>query len=267
MAYEGDIGKGGVVAGGRPREASIRDLLTKGKTLFNAWISLGIAYSVELAGEAGADLVTIDQQHGIGGNAELLACLTAASASGIPALVRVAKNDFGLVGRALDAGAQGVMCPMINTPEDARAFVEAVKYPPVGARSMGPYRGRLLIPDYIKNANGWTIACGQIETKTALGNLDAIFTTPGFDMVCVGPNDLAFTLSGGAHADIRAPETEAAIDLILAKCREHGVIAGIFANDADYAKSMIAKGWQVVAMANDARWLASGARAARAVFD
>ena len=267
MAYEGETIKPGVRAGGRPREASIRELLTSGKALFNAWVSLGVAHSVELAAEAGADVVTIDQQHGIGGNAEMLACLGAAAASGLPAFVRVARNDFGLIGRALDAGAQGVVCPMINTGEDAVAFVEAVKYPPVGARSMGPYRARLAIPDYIQNANGWTLACGQIETKTAVGNLDAIFSTPGFDMVCVGPNDLAFTLSGGAHADIRAPETEAAIDVILAKCKEHGVIAGIFANDAEYAKSLIAKGWQVVAVTSDTRWLAAGAKAARAAFD
>jgi 4-hydroxy-2-oxoheptanedioate aldolase len=267
MAYEGDA-KGSLPrTGERLRETSIRELLTSARALFNAWISLGVGYSVELAAEAGADLITIDQQHGIGGNAEMLACLTASAACGLPALVRVARNDFGLIGRALDGGAQGVVCPMINTAEDARAFVEAVKYPPVGARSMGPYRARLAIPDYLMKANGFTIACGQIETKTALGNLDAIFSTAGFDMVCVGPNDLAFTLSGGAHADIRAPETEAAIDHILAKCREHGVIAGIFANDADYAKALIAKGWQVVAVTSDTRWLSMGARAARAAFD
>jgi 4-hydroxy-2-oxoheptanedioate aldolase len=253
--------------GSQPRAESIRDKVAKGKALFNGWVSLGVAHSVELAAEAGADMVTIDQQHGIGGNSELVACLTAATAARLPAVVRVAWNDFGLIGRALDAGAHGVICPMINTAEDARAFVHAMKYPPVGGRSMGPYRARLALPDYVQNANGWTIACGQIETKTALDNLDAIFSTPGFDMICVGPNDLALTLSNGAHANIRAPETEAAVDLILAKCKEHGVIAGIFANDNDYAKAMIAKGWQSIALATDARWLLAGAKLARAAFD
>ncbi|NJM35563.1 MAG: hypothetical protein HC850_13655 [Rhodomicrobium sp.] len=242
----------------------IRAKLAEGKTLFNAWLSLGSPFVVELAAEAGADIVTIDQQHGIGGHAELLACVTAAGAAGVPSLVRVALNDFGLVGRALDAGAHGVICPMTNTAADARAFVEAVKYPPLGLRSLGPYRAGLALPDYVRAANGWTVACGQIETRTALDNIDGILAVPGLDMIYAGPNDLALTISGGAHSDVRAPEVIAALDLILAKCREKGVIAAAFANDEDYAKSMIAKGWPIVSVATDVRWVRDGAKAARA---
>ncbi|WP_088343028.1 MULTISPECIES: aldolase/citrate lyase family protein [Rhodomicrobium] len=245
----------------------IRAKVAAGKPLFNAWLSLGAAFAVELVAEAGADLVTIDQQHGIGGHAEMMGCLTAATAGGVPALVRVSVNDSGLIGRALDAGAHGVICPMINTAEDAAAFVGSVKFPPLGRRSLGPFRARLAMPDYFRAANGWTIACGQIETRTALGNLDGILSTAGLDMICAGPNDLALTLSGGAHSDIRAPEVIEALDLLLAKCREHGVISAIFANDAAYAKSMIAKGWQVVTISTEARWLSEGARAARRVID
>lgn len=245
---------------------AIRGALSAGKPLFNAWSTLGVPFAVELAADAGADIITIDQQHGIGGNVELLACLTAARAARVPALVRVAANDYGLIGRALDAGAQGVVCPMVNNAADVRALVDAVKYPPLGHRSTGPYRAKLLLPDYFYNANAWTVACAQIETREAMGNLDAILTTPGIDMVCVGPNDLAISLSEGRHADIRAPEVLDALDLTLARCREHGLIAGIFANDAEYAKPLVAKGWQVVAVSADARWLANGAReAARAV--
>ena len=253
----------GVEAGGGP----IRAKIAGGKPLFNAWLSLGSALAVELAADAGADLVTIDQQHGTGGNTEMLACLTAAGAARIPALVRVVANDFGLIGRALDAGAHGVICPMINSADDAWRFVEAVKFPPLGRRSVGPFRARLVLPDYLRAANDWTIACAQIETKTGLDNLDKILGTPGLDMICAGPNDLALTLSGGAHSDIRAPEVTAALDLLLAKCKENTVMATVFANDADYAKSMIEKGWQVVAVASDARWLSEGARAARRLFD
>ncbi len=245
----------------------IRAKIAGGKPLFNAWLSLGSALAVEVAADAGADLVTIDQQHGLGGNPELVACLTAAGAARAPALVRVAAIDFGLIGRALDAGAHGVICPMINSADDAWRFVEAVKFPPLGSRSLGPYRARLVLPDYVRAANDWTIACGQIETKTALDNLDKILGTPGLDMICAGPNDLALTLSGGAHSDIRAPEVLAALDLLLAKCRENSVMAMVFANDADYAKSMIEKGWQVIAVGNDVRWVSEGAKAARRVFD
>lgn len=250
-----------------PSAGPIRDKLALGKPLFNAWMSLGSPLAVELAGEAGADLVTIDQQHGIGGNAELLACLTAAKAAGLPALVRVATNDSGLIGRALDAGAHGVICPMINNADDAQRFVDAVKYPPFGSRSLGPYRARLAVPDYVGVANDWTIACGQIETKTGLDNLEAILATSGLDMICAGPNDLALTLSNGAHSDIRASEVLVALDWLLAKCRENGVIGMIFANDPDYGATMLERGWQIVAIATDARWVSEGAKLARRVID
>lgn len=250
-------------AGGGP----IRAKLGAAKPLFNAWLTLGSPFAVELAAEAGADLVTVDQQHGIGGHAEMLSCLMAATAGGVPALVRVAANDSGLIGRALDAGAHGVICPMINSAADAAQLVSSVKFPPLGKRSLGPFRARLAMPDYFRAANAWTIACGQIETKTAIANLDTILTTPGLDMICAGPNDLALTLSGGAHTDIRAPEVIEALDLLLAKCKENSVMSAIFANDADYAKSMIAKGWQVVAIGSEARWLSEAAKTARRVID
>ena len=134
--------------------------------------------------------------------------------------MRVAANDSGLIGRALDAGAHGVICPMIDTAEDAVELVASVKFPPLGNRSLGPFRARLALPDYFRAANDWTIACAQIETRTALDNLDEILATPGLDMVCAGPNDLALTLSGGAHSDIRSPEVIEALDLLLAKAKK-----------------------------------------------
>lgn len=248
-----------------PGPDPIREKFASGTPLLNAWLTLGVPFAVELAADAGCDLVTIDQQHGIGGHSELLASLMAARAAGVPALVRVAKNDFGVIGRALDAGAQGVVCPMINTADETAQLVQAVKFPPLGARSAGAYRARLLLPDYVRNANVWTIACAQIETRRALDNLEAILGTAGLDMICAGPNDLAITLSNGQHADIRAPEVEEALDLMLAKARQKGIIASAFANDAEYAKALLEKGWQVVAIATDARWISDAARGARRI--
>jgi 4-hydroxy-2-oxoheptanedioate aldolase len=238
---------------------NLRHGLAEARPLLNAWITLGSPHAVELAGEAGWHAVTIDQQHGIGGHAELLACLTAAKAAGMPALVRVAALDFGLIGRALDAGAQGVICPMVETPEDARRLVEAVKYPPLGMRSWGPFRARLLTDPDMAAANAWTIACAQIETGKALGHLDAILAVPGLDMVYAGPNDLAISLSGGASRDIRSPAVIEALDEILAACRRHRIIAGVFANDADYARPLIDEGWDVISCGTDAGWLAAEA--------
>jgi 4-hydroxy-2-oxoheptanedioate aldolase len=244
------------------REDLFRQAASQHRTLFNAWLTLNSPFLIELIGEAGFDCITIDQQHGLGGNEALLSCLTAARACGLPAIVRVAENDPGLVGRALDAGAQAIMCPLIETVEDAEAFVRAVKYPPLGLRSWGPYRARLDHDgDYFKLANDWTIACPQIETKGALDQLDEILALGGVDMVCFGPNDLSIALTG--RLDISAPEVKEAMNLVLNKCRERSVIALIFANDVDYAKPLVKAGWDVVAVGTDAGWFAKAAASAR----
>jgi len=147
---------------------------------------------------------------------------------------------------------------MIETVEDAEAFVRAVKYPPRGLRSWGPYRARLDYEgDYFTTANDWTIACPQIETKGALDQLDEILALEGVDMVCLGPNDLSVALTG--RLDIWAPEVKEAMQLVLSKCREMSVISMIFANDADYAKPRVAEGWDVVAVGTDAGWFGKAA--------
>ncbi len=236
------------------------------KTLFNAWLTLNNPFLIELIGEAGWDCLTIDQQHGLGGNGALAACLTAARSCGLPAIVRVANNDPGLVGRALDAGAQGIMCPLINNLDEAEAFVRAVKYPPRGLRSWGPYRARLGHDgDYFSTANDFTIACPQIETKGALDQLDEILSLDGVDMVCFGPNDLSIALTG--RLDIWANEVQEAMTLVLRKAREKSVMTLIFANDVAFAKPRLAEGWTAIAVGTDAGWFAGAAAATKAAVD
>jgi 4-hydroxy-2-oxoheptanedioate aldolase len=230
------------------------------RTLFNAWLTLNNPFLIELIGEAGWDCITIDQQHGLGGNEALLSCLTAARAARLPAIVRVAENDPGLIGRALDAGAQGIMCPLIETVEDAEAFVKAVKYPPRGLRSWGPYRARLDHEgDYFTTANAFTVACPQIETRGALDSLEEILSIDGVDMVCFGPNDLSVALTG--RLDIWAKEVREAMTLVLRKCRELSVMSLIFANDIDFAKPRVEEGWDIVAVGTDAGWFGKAAAA------
>jgi 4-hydroxy-2-oxoheptanedioate aldolase len=236
------------------------------RTLLNAWLMLNDPLAIELIGEAGWDCVTIDQQHGMGGNETLLACLTAARAAGLPAIVRVANNDPGLVGRALDAGAQGIMCPLINGVEEAEAFVRAVKYPPQGLRSWGPYRAKLgHAGDYFASANSFTIACPQIETKGALDQLDDILGLDGVDMVCFGPNDLSVALTG--RLDIWAKEVAEAMALVLRKAREKSVMTLMFANDVDFARPRIAEGWDIVAVGTDTGWFSAAAAATKAAVE
>src|SRR4029078_1294319 len=246
-------------------EDRFRNARAEGRTLLNAWLTLNSPFVIELIGEAGWDCITIEQQHGLGGNAALISCLTAARAAGLPAIVRVAENDPGLIGRALDAGAQGIMCPMIDNVDDAEAFVRAVKYPPRGLRSWGPYRARLDYEgDYFTSANGFTIACPTIETKRAHDAFDDIIALDGVDMVCFGPNDLSVALTG--RLDIHAPEVKDAMNLVLSKCREMSVMGLIFANDSEYAKPLVAAGWDVVAPGTDAGWFGKAAAATRREF-
>jgi 4-hydroxy-2-oxoheptanedioate aldolase len=239
-------------------EDLFRQAARDGRTLLNAWLMSNSPFLVELAGEAGWDCVLLDQQHGLGGNEGMVNCLIAARAAGVPALVRVAQNDAGLVGRALDAGAQGVVCPLIHSAEDAARFVRAVKYPPLGERSWGPYRARLdFTGDYVAEANGWTIACPQIETKGAVDQIDDILAIEGVDMVCFGPNDLSAALTG--RFDIHAPEVKEAMTLVLRKCRERSVMSFIFANDVDFARPLVEAGWDMVAVGTDIGWFSKAA--------
>jgi 4-hydroxy-2-oxoheptanedioate aldolase len=213
---------------------------------------------IESIGQAGWDCILIDQQHGLGGHDAMVGCLIAAKAVGIPALVRVAGNDPGLIGRALDAGAQGVVCPLINSVEDAERFVRAVKYPPWGTRSWGPYRAQFnLSGDYVPQANAWTIACPQIETKGALEELNDILSINGVDMVCFGPNDLSVALTG--RFDIEASEVTEAMTLVLDKCRAKSVMSFVFANDIYYAKTLLKGGWDMVAVGTDLSWFSAAA--------
>ena len=235
-----------------------REAARQRRTLFGAWLMVNCPLLVEVIGEAGWDAVMIDQQHGLGGHEDMVRCLTAARASGLAALVRVANNEPGLIGRVLDAGAQGIVCPLINSAEDADRLVTAVKYPPRGTRSWGPYRAQLgSSGEYVGGANAWTIACPQIETRGALDELDEILAIDGVDMVCFGPNDLSAALIG--RFDIEAPEIKEAIDLVLRKCRENEVMAFIFANNLDYARPLVDAGWVMVAAGTDLGWFSAAA--------
>lgn len=227
-----------------------RHALAQQMPLLMAWVTSGVPYVVEQMGEAGYDAVLIDQQHGFGDQGDLINCLIAARAAGLPTLVRPLTADTGLIGAALDAGAQGVVVPLIDSVADVESCVRAAKYPPHGQRSWGPYRGKLVVEgDYMERSKDWTLAAVQIETRGAMDTLDDILKVDGLDMVLVGPNDLAMALTGAR--DIRAAEVVEACDLVLNKAREHSVFTAIYANDIDYAKPLMEAGWDIIAVGTD----------------
>jgi 4-hydroxy-2-oxoheptanedioate aldolase len=165
--------------------------------------------------------------------------------------------------RALDAGAYGVICPMVNSSADCEAFVGACRYAPAGYRSWGPVRGLIYGgPDYFQHANDTVLAIAMIETVQAMANLDEIMSIKGLDAIYVGPNDLAVSLGYEPQYAPKDPEVGEAIDTILAAALRHGIVPGIHCGSADMAAEMTAKGFQLVSLMSDARLLVDAAAGA-----
>ena len=177
------------------------------KAVVNGWLAIPNAFSAEMFSRAGWDSVTVDMQHGVQDYLSCVACFQGMQSSGVVPMVRVPWNEPGIIGKVLDAGAYGVICPMVNTEAEARALVQYAKYPPKGTRSNGPIRAGLYgeAGNYQKTANDEIVLMPMIETKTAIGNIDAILDVPGIDAIYIGPSDLSFSLRQGAEAGCGGP--------------------------------------------------------------
>jgi 4-hydroxy-2-oxoheptanedioate aldolase len=242
---------------------SLARRLRAGETIYTGWCGLASPLIAEILAREGFPAVNLDQQHGQFDLATTAQGIGAIRAGGAAPLVRVPLNDFALVSRVLDLGAEGTIVPMINTVEDARAYVAAAKFPPVGERSWGPLRALVLenFSDpkvYLQSANDETITMAMIETRKALDNVDAIAAVPGIDMLFVGPSDLSITLSKGGALDPHSPDVEAAVDKIAAAAKKAGKFAGIFCADAARAVACSKRGYQLMAVMTDIGMLRTG---------
>ena len=243
------------------RANNLRDLWAAGKPAINGWCSLPGGFSAELMATMGWDAVTIDTQHGLIGYSEMLAMLQAISTTAVTPLVRVSWNQPGEIMRALDAGAYGIICPMINDAAECAAFVQACRYPPDGFRSSGPTRAAVYGgADYHAKANGQILTLAMIETAQGLANVEAIVATPGLDGVYIGPSDLSLAMGGPPGQDSTAPGLLAAFDKILAACKAAGVRIGVHTNSPGYSQAMLERGFDLVTVGTDTRYLSSGWR-------
>jgi len=208
------------------------------------------------------DCVLIDCQHGLIGYADMVAMVMAVQGQGKPALVRPPLNDEGFIGKALDAGADAIMCPMINSADDALWLAKAGNYPPVGARSWGPVRAQARFgldkQAYHAAGNDLTEIWAMVETAHGLDDIDSLFATPGIDGVFIGPNDLSNSLTGGAHVDPGHPLVRDALARVLEKAQSHNSFAGIYANNVELARDFAAQGFRFIAMGSDAGFLKAG---------
>ena len=249
------------------RESRLKWIWQEGGTVVNGWLHVPSSFSAEVMAHAGWDSLTIDMQHGPVDYASLVPMLQAISTTDTVPVVRVPWHDPGLIMRVLDAGCYAVICPMINTSEEAEAFVGACRYPPEGYRSYGPYRATLYGgQDYTEHANETVVTMAMIETQQALDNLDEILGVQGLDAVFVGPSDLGQSLGYGPGTDRGEPEVVEAIERILAAARDHGLAAGIFTGSPEYASRMAQKGFRFVTISSDVRLMASAAAGAVAAL-
>lgn len=242
------------------RENNVKAMWRRGEVAYGAWLTIPSSFSAEAVSHQGYDYVCVDMQHGIIGLESAVTMLQAISTTGATPFVRVPSNDFAQINHVLDAGAMGVVVPLVNTPEEARAAVSACRYAPQGARSYGPTRAPFYAgADYFDNANREVACIVMVETKDAVARLDDILAVEGIDAVYVGPSDLSVTL-GLPPGPANEGAFEEARLRIAERCRAHGVPAGMHAN-ASLAAKHRAAGYQMITITNDVLALAATAAA------
>ncbi|MXN63990.1 2,4-dihydroxyhept-2-ene-1,7-dioic acid aldolase [Stappia sp. GBMRC 2046] len=240
-----------------------------GQPTINGWCSIGNPFTAEIMAAQGYDSISIDIQHGALDYSAALPMFQAMRASGAVLMARVPWLDPASIMKALDAGAMGIICPMVNTPEQAAEFVSYMRYPPLGQRSFGPTRAGFAMKGYGVQANDAVLAFAMIETAQGMEYLEEIAATPGLDGIYVGPADLTLGLTEGRLPpgfDREEEEMLAAIRRIAEVCKAKGIYAALHCGTPDYAAKAIGWGFNMTTVSGDARLLAAAAGASVARF-
>lgn len=246
-------------------ENAVKSRWRAGRAAVGAWLALPGAISAEVVARQGFDYVCIDLQHGLIDYQAAVPMLQAIDRTPSVPFARVPSNDFGTINKVLDAGALGVIVPMVNGPEEARAVVDACRYHPEGSRSFGPTRAATVYgPDYFARANAEIACIPMIETRQAVERLDEILAVDGIDAVYIGPRDLSVTLGQPPLQDNEGA-FEQARQKVAKACAARGIVAGIHAS-AELAQRHLEAGFRLITISSDLGALASGvARDLRAV--
>jgi 4-hydroxy-2-oxoheptanedioate aldolase len=233
------------------RENAMKRLWQEDRPALGGWLAIPSAFSAEVMAHQGLDWLCIDMQHGLIDYETALAMLQAISTTATTPVVRVPWNDQAIIMKMLDAGAYGVIVPLVNSRADAESAVAACRYPPQGIRSFGPIRAVYYAGfDYFAYANREVCCIPQIETATAVENLDEILSVPGVDAVYIGPMDLSISLGLPPQMDSEVPAYAEARQRILEACRRHNVVAGINSSTLT-APKRIAEGFRFVLVTTD----------------
>ena len=242
-----------LVANGNP----LKEAWAEGRTVFGLWAGIPNSFVAELLAGTGVDYVCVDQQHGLIGYDAAVPMFQAAENAGAAPITRVLSNDPYRIMKALDAGAWGVIVPLVNDAEEVARAVAACRYPPRGMRSYGPIRASAVIGSADpEDLDREAICLVMVETKEALERVEEISATPGVDGIYIGPSDLALSLGLSPTLSIQEGEHARAIHRIKEACHEHGIAAGIHSPDGGWARRHAEDGFDMVTVATDAALLA-----------
>lgn len=243
------------------RENRLLQSWDAGRATINGWIAIPSAISSEAMASVGWDSLTVDMQHGLIDYSDLVNILIAVSTTPVVPMVRVPWLEEGIIMKSLDAGAYGVICPMINTADDAWRFASACKYPPTGSRSVGPIRAKLYAGSrYVQRADDSTIAIAMIETREAMHNIESILSAEGLDGIYIGPSDLSISLGLKPGFDSEEPTVLSSIEFIIQTTKRFRKRVGVHTATVSYAQRMVDMGADFVTVGSDMRLLLEGAQ-------
>jgi 4-hydroxy-2-oxoheptanedioate aldolase len=243
--------------------SGMRALISKGRTAYGGWCMIPGAFAAEIVSASGCDWICIDQQHGLIDDAAMRVMVQATAIRRTPTLVRVPWNEPASIMRALDAGADGVIVPMVNSAEDARQAAFATRYPPGGYRSWGALRSGMASRDFNPgSANSQCVCLVMIETADAVDNLDAILDVPGVDGALVGPNDLSISHSGDTAGAASSQRDVEMITQIGEGCHKRGLAGAISGISLNEVGRWAAAGFNLIGLPSDAAVLGRGLKEA-----
>jgi 4-hydroxy-2-oxoheptanedioate aldolase len=240
----------------------LKQRLQAGKACVNGWLAIPSGFSAEVMAQCGWDSITVDMQHGVQDYQSMVQCFQSMTAHPVTPLVRVPWNEPGIIGKALDGGAMGIICPMVNNKAEATALASYSLYPPMGKRSNGPIRAAMYgeASNYQKTANDEIEVIPMIETQEGVDNIDEILSVPGITGIYIGPSDLGLSLGLIPTLDREEPLILGIYEKLLASCKKHGKFAGLHNGTSAYAARMIGMGFRFVTIANDSGLMARMAR-------
>jgi 4-hydroxy-2-oxoheptanedioate aldolase len=243
---------------------TLKERWKSGKAAVNAWLAIPSGFSAEVMAQCGFDSVTVEMQHGVQDYQTMVQCFQSMERHAVTLMTRVPWNEPGIIGKALDGGAYGIICPMVNSKQEAAALVSYCRYPPLGARSSGPIRSGMygVAGTYQDTANDEVLVIPMIETQQAVENIESILEVPGIDAIYVGPGDLAFSYGRKPKLDHDDAEMLGIYDKLLKACGKRGIYAGIHCGGAAYAARAIKMGFRLTTIANDSGLMAMAARKA-----